>query len=101
MEFVGTAPGEYDVLNVLGTVTLEGTLILDFTHYPGGLGLFEIITAASLTAEFDDIQIWGIHPDRVRIYDTPVSLTVEVIPEPAGLGLIALAVVTLKRKRGL
>ncbi|MBN1910849.1 MAG: hypothetical protein JW818_13980 [Pirellulales bacterium] len=91
VELGGLNPGdEYDVLEVTGAATLDGTLDLSyfgtFAAAPGDA--FEILSASSLDGQFSgvvypDAQPWFVH------YDTLAgTVTIGVAPEPATLGLL-------------
>ena len=104
--------GDFDVLNVIGTATLGGTLVL---HTPPGFDPpfcteFVVLTAAELLGEFDEFDTsnvnfaspamgWEVLYDR-----TPdaAKVTLHVVPEPISFTLLALGGLGLlvrRRKR--
>jgi len=84
--------GEYDVLEVVGEMTLGGgelsvTLIGDFAPAPGAN--FDILDFASLTGNFDDINLpLGFNWNTSQLLSEGI-LSVAV-PEPSAAGLLAL-----------
>jgi autotransporter-associated beta strand protein len=100
-EIEGTGAGEYDRLNVTGTLTFGGTLNL-FTAYTFELGdTVQLFNAGSFSGTFSDItgtDLGGGFSWNTSNLHTTGSIS--VIPEPCtallgGLGLLAL----LRRRR--
>lgn len=118
VEIGGTAPGEFDVLHVSGTATLDGTLSVSLFDLGSGLftphqgDSFDILTADILNGQFSSLSLaalgnglsWNISylTDAIGTTDV-VRLT--AVPLPAafwlfGSGLLGLIGTATKRTRG-
>ena len=102
------AGDEYDRLVVTGQLALDGDLdvLLIASFEPAAANTFDILDWSSLTGTFDNENLpalaTGLDWDTSQLYTTGELRVVEapiVVPEPAGLGLIGLVMMTLKRKR--
>jgi hypothetical protein len=107
IDILGTGAGQYSVLDVTGTATLDGTLDLDFLN--GFMpGTFNFLDFASLVGDFSNIQVAGlcagctytevIGPGGISV-DTATTT-----PEPAsllllGTALLALAAYGMRQRR--
>ena len=77
IEIVGTAPGQWDVLDVTGTANLDGTLEVVLDGYSPAAGdSFAVMTYASRSGEFADTTGWqfGGNKALVKVYG-PNALT--------------------------
>ena len=62
MEIQGILPSDYDIIVSDGDIVLDGTLIIDFTGYMGGSGIFTILHSkyGNISKTFDFIQVNGV-----------------------------------------
>ena len=109
IELAGTLPGsQFDHVVVSQNATLAGSLIVDLLDgfLPQGGDKFTILTAASVTGDFDTLALPLLGPNRswqVNYGSTFVELQVLAVPEPgtlmlAGLGFASI-VCCVRRKR--
>ncbi len=97
MELAGLTPGtQYDTLTVSGAAQLGGELIvtLDAAWLPGPQfgDRFDLLTAAVLQGSFDAVQLPPLSGDlQWQFSQTPTSLSLTVVPEPATLVLMLVA----------
>lgn len=104
IEIAGTH--DYDVLRVLGNISLAGTLNVKLVGgYEPSMGeVFNIVRFGTLTGAFDTVNLpeltGGKQWSLSQLYATG---TVSVIPEPIGLSLftISLAFATIARRYAL
>jgi T5SS/PEP-CTERM-associated repeat protein len=95
----GPGSGLFDMIDVSGQATVDGTLILDFTSFTPPQGSrYQYLVATSIAGEFDTFDILGLDPALLR-YDTPTG-SFTIVPEPATLSLLALGGLALLRRRG-
>ncbi len=65
MEITGTEPGQYDELRVLGTATLGGTLVLNFTGFtppPGPVTIPFLTATGGITGSFAHVTLINAPP---------------------------------------
>ncbi|MGA2232634.1 MAG: PEP-CTERM sorting domain-containing protein, partial [Tepidisphaeraceae bacterium] len=88
---------EYSVVAVGGNATLDGTLGIDLENgFTSPFGqTFEIIDAGSLTGTFSKVN----SPYQLEMDYTSTGLFITFVPEPSGIGLLALAAGLLLRRR--
>ena len=104
MELAGLVPGtQYDTLTVSGTAQLDGDLnvALDPSWLPGPQfgDRFDLLTAAVLQGSFNDVQLPSLSGDlQWQLSQTPTSLSLTVVPEPATLVLMLVAGFAFARK---
>ncbi len=97
MEIAGLIAGaEYDTLTVSGVANLDGVLnvTLDAAWLPGPQfgDRFDLLIAAVLQGSFDDVQLPSLSGDlQWQLSQTPTSLSLTVVPEPATLVLMLIA----------
>jgi MYXO-CTERM domain-containing protein len=105
IELDGTEKGlQYDVLSSSGTITLQPGSTLEvvlgggFAPAPGDA--FDVLDFAGLAGAFGDLHMpdlgSGLSWDTGALY---TQGTVQVVPEPAALSLLALGVLALLRRR--
>ena len=100
IEIAGSAPGEFDVLNITGQADLAGTLRIELDGYAPPPGeQFLVMKYASHLGGFGTVLPPGGLQAQLD-YDAPGGLTVTLVPEPATLVLLALgACLPLRRRR--
>ena len=103
IELGGLTPGDlYDVLEITGTATLDGTLDVSyfdsFVASPGNM--FSILQASSFTGMFNNV----IYPDAQNWfidYDIKAGrVAIGIVPEPRSILLLLLGGLCLIRQRG-
>jgi hypothetical protein len=103
IELAGTALGEFDVLEVAGYATLDGTLGLTFLDgfRPQLEDTFEILTYGPRSGEFGVIEVLGFPGyEFVPLYgQTSMTLVTQAVPEPATLGLLTVGMGLLLGRR--
>lgn len=105
MEIAGVA--DHDVLEISGAADLAGTLELSLLGgYQPRLGdKFELLSAASLSGQFDELMLPELDPAlawSVEYAPDGVALAVSAVPEPATwllLSVTAIAMAALRRIR--
>lgn len=96
LEIAGRTPGdEYDQLIITGNAAVGGTLAVElldgFQPLPGDAFLLIDATAGSLIGQFSDVRLPALQAGLAwRVWQDNASLSVEVVPEPATWGLMAL-----------
>jgi hypothetical protein len=120
----GTRGMVYDAINVGGSLTYDGGLLLTLgTTFAAGSYSFDLFDFGSQTGSFDSVTLggnysgslvndvgmstnWGLTSgDQTWAFDQSTGvLALSVIPEPSplalsGLGLLALAVSALRKRR--
>ncbi len=120
----GTRGMVYDAINVGGSLTYDGSLLLSLgTTFAVGSYTFDLFDFGSQTGSFDSVTLggsysgslvndvgmstnWGLTSgDQTWAFDQSTGvLALSVIPEPSplalsGLGLLALAVSALRKRR--
>ena len=120
----GTRGMVYDAINVTGSLTYDGSLLLSLgTNFAAGSYSFDLFDFGSQTGSFDSVTLggnyagslvndvglstnWGLTSgDQTWTFDQSTGvLALSVIPEPSplalsGLGLLALAVSALRKRR--
>ena len=120
----GTRGMVYDAINVGGSLTYDGSLLLTLgTTFAAGSYSFDLFDFGSQTGSFDSVTLggnysgslvndvgmstnWGLTSgDQTWAFDQSTGvLALSVIPEPSplalsGLGLLALAVSALRKRR--
>ena len=121
----GTRGMVYDAINVGGLLTYDGSLLLSLggTPFAAGSYSFDLFDFGSQTGSFDFVTLggnytgslvkdvgmstnWGLTSgDQTWAFDQSTGvLALSVIPEPSplalsGLGLLALAVSALRKRR--
>jgi hypothetical protein len=119
VEIGGTGPGQFDVLNVSGTATLDGALSVSLFDLGSGLftphlgDSFDILTADLIQGGFSSLTLAALDPglkwdisyltDAIGTTDV-VRLSVAAVPIPAavwlfGTGLLGLLGVAKRRKQ--
>jgi T5SS/PEP-CTERM-associated repeat protein len=104
IELAGTLPGDYDVIDVAGDLTLAGILdvVLIDSFEPDFGDTFDILdfNPANLFGTFDTINLPELSGtlawDALPLYTTG---EISVVPEPATIGLLGLGSLALLRKR--
>jgi hypothetical protein len=96
----GVSPGEFDVLSITGTATLGGALDVSFANgfFPPSGDSFTILTSTGGdTGRFGSI----VAPPGVTVTYNPNSVTLNVVPEPTSLAMLAAGagLLSLRRKR--
>jgi MYXO-CTERM domain-containing protein len=121
-------PGDFDVLNVTGTLTLDGTSVLNmrFAYQPSLHEAYDVLLANEIVGAFDanniyvDVPAGGGEDEGFAILSAASSngfefsfdvvanpsggvmlrATVTAVPEPSALGLAAVAgVLAIRRRR--
>lgn len=102
VELAGLDAGvEFDLLDILGSADLAGTLNLSyfggFTAAPGDV--FTILNATGVTGSFDTVVFpdagdWFIDYDR-----TNGAISVGIVPEPATMSLLVLGAALFRRHK--
>jgi autotransporter-associated beta strand protein len=120
----GTRGMVYDAINVGGSLTYDGSLLLSLgTNFAAGSYSFDLFDFGSQTGSFDSVTLggnyagslinnvglstnWGLTSgDQTWTFDQSTGvLALSVIPEPSplalsGLGLLALALSALRKRR--
>ena len=102
LELAGTAAGQYDRLLVAGELEVSGALevqLLDGFAPTSDTG-FQIFAATDLSGEFSSLVLpdllGNLSWDSSRLYSNG---TLSVIPEPAPLSLLAVAMLMACRRR--
>ena len=102
IELAGTANGEYDRLLVAGELEVSGALEVQLLDgfAPTNDTAFEILAATDLSGEFSSLVL----PDLLGNLSWDSSLlysngTLSVIPEPATLSLLTVAMLMVCRRR--
>lgn len=110
IELAGAAAGEFDVLNVQGTADLSGTLevvLLPGLDVAAGT-TFDVVTAQSLTANFDTLALptGASGQDLIAIDQVGNTLRLTAledlsipIPEPGTGALLGLVLLGYRRRR--
>jgi len=117
VEIGGTGPGQFDVLKVSGTATLDGTLSVSLFDLGSGLftphlgDSFDILTADLIQGGFSSLTLATLDPglkwdisyltDAIGTTDV-VRLSVAAVPIPAGVWLFGsglLGLVGVARRR--
>jgi len=119
VEIGGTGIGQFDVLNISGTATLDGTLNVSLFDYGSGLfapqagDFFDILTAQILSGQFSTLNLaaldngldWNINylTDAIDTTDIVRLSVVSTVPLPPALwlfgsGLLGLIGIARKRK---
>lgn len=91
----GANPGtEFDVLSVLGSATLAGTVEIDFKDFIPSVGQeFEFLTSHSLSGQFEVVNVSNLEPGLFAelVYDqSRIKVLVTNVPETSTLALAAL-----------
>ncbi|MEM1186164.1 MAG: hypothetical protein AAGI53_14325 [Planctomycetota bacterium] len=86
------------LLNVAGTATIGGQLVLDFTGYASpSEGVFRFLDAGSFAGDWSLIDVVGIDPTLVSFSAGPG--TFNLVPAPGALGVLAAGGVLATRRR--
>jgi T5SS/PEP-CTERM-associated repeat protein len=96
LSFTGDGNGA-GLISATSDATLGGVLSFEFAdgfHPPAGT-TYDIITASGISGRFTQF----LSDEPVRLIYGPQSVSIQVIPEPTGVALIALAVVGLAGRR--
>jgi len=103
MELGGTTGGdEYDRLDVLGTLSLDGTMNVTLIDgfVPANGDTFDLLDWGSLDGTFDTVNLPSLAPglawDDSALYTTG---ELHVTPEPGTLALAAIGAMTILRRR--
>jgi autotransporter-associated beta strand protein len=119
----GTRGMVYDAINVVGSLTYDGSLLLTLgTTFAAGSYSFDLFDFGSQTGSFDFVTLGGNYTGSLVNAGSPTNwgltsgaetwtfnqstgvLALNVVPEPSplalsGLGLLALAVSALRKRR--
>ena len=91
MEIMGNANGSFDTLQITQSAVLAGTMIFDFSQFSGSFDqTLNIISAGSISGDFDQFSFIGIDPNSVQIELTSSQLSISpvAVPEMASVLLL-------------
>lgn len=91
MEIMGNANGSFDTLQITQSAVLAGTMIFDFSQFSGSFDqTLNIISAGSISGDFDQYSFIGIDPNSVQIELTSSQLSISpvAVPEMASVLLL-------------
>jgi hypothetical protein len=89
--------GELGLLTIGGTAAMDGTLGVCFINgFTPTLGeTFDFLTAGSISGQFATVD----SPYALQVNYTSNDVSVTVVPEPAAIGILALSIGLLARRR--
>ena len=104
---LGMNPTEYDTVDLVGSLTLGSTATIKLFNEHGvsvsptdQFVLFNQAPAVDVTTWTFDYGTSGLSGGKIEVLDDKVVLTFGgAIPEPAGLSVVALGLMALRRKR--
>ena len=103
IQLAGTTPGtNYDVINVVGKMTLDGTLdvVLINGFTPSYGDIFNVINAGLLDGAFTSMNLAPLNGGLSwNVQQTSHLLTLTATPEPSGLAILTFTGLLLLRRR--
>ncbi len=93
IEITGNAAGEFDILEVLGTATLDGVLTIDFLDgfRPSVGDQFDVLRLGTSQGQFREVRFADDYTVRQSWSGQGLSLTVMSVPEPGTLCLVLIS----------
>jgi hypothetical protein len=103
IELAGLGNGQFDLLNVNGIASLDGTLEIEFLNgfHPAIGDTFQIMDFYSKTGDFASIQVLGApgYQFATQYSGSNLDLVTEAVPEPASALLLVIGAALLRRKK--